>query len=269
MKKVVIIIFLIAINFLSKAAVIYTDIVDVTMAKSGNQYDLDLDQNAVIDFKINLTFPQAKNHNQVTLIHQSTNRGGVKSVIDWLGKLAWNLNVNDTITSKLASWKTSGANTPNEIFLAYYAGNSMKGGTFLNEEGYLPLEFIIGSNTHYGWVRVGVNANCTEFTVKDFAYEDTPGKAIVAGSKFSVGVNETASSKFNVFPNPTSGLLNIETLNNYVIKQIDIFSLQGKLLSSIDEISNVVNLSKYDRGQYLFTFHFQDNAIETRKITIN
>jgi hypothetical protein len=51
---------------------------------------------------------------------------------------------------------------------------------------FVGLEFDIGGNTHYGWVRVSVVRGPNilddlQLTIHDWAYQDTPGAAIVAG----------------------------------------------------------------------------------------
>ncbi|MBI1191545.1 MAG: hypothetical protein GC205_00030 [Bacteroidetes bacterium] len=46
---------------------------------------------------------------------------------------------------------------------------------------YLGVKFQIGPNTHYGWIRLDAEINCSALRVKDFAYEDSPGVPILAG----------------------------------------------------------------------------------------
>ncbi len=52
------------------------------------------------------------------------------------------------------------------------------------QQGIIGVEFDIGGNTHYGWIRVenrtGVPTHL--FTLVDFAYEDQPNTAINAGA---------------------------------------------------------------------------------------
>jgi hypothetical protein len=162
---------------------------------------------------------------------------------------------------------TSGIGSPNEIFLAYYGGSTNNGGAFLNQEGYVPLRFKIGSNTHYGWVRVAINANCTEFTVKDFAYENTPNTAIVAGNTGSVGLDEMKNTLYKVYPNPTTGLLNIE-FSKSEIEEMNIFSIDGQHIDLIEQNLYQLNLKDYGSGQYIAVFHLKNESIKTEKIIV-
>ncbi len=235
-----------------KAQVVYTDIADTTYSTAADQYALDLDQNGLVDFRIILTYPSSEDHNQVVLAHEGSNMGGIETVLQWLGKLAWNLNTTDSITSELSSWMTSGGATPNEIFLAYYAGASMNGGNYLNQEGCLPLQFKIGTNTHYGWLRISVNANCTAFTIKDFAYEMTPGKAILVGDQNLelVDINET---KIGIYPNPTRGSIYLDITENNDNFQVNIKTLNGKLVNQYQNVTEKFNNIKIpgSAGVYL------------------
>jgi hypothetical protein len=43
------------------------------------------------------------------------------------------------------------------------------------------VEFLIGANTHYGWIRMELGPGIGNVTLKDFAYEDVPNTPISAG----------------------------------------------------------------------------------------
>lgn len=74
---------------------------------------------------------------------------------------------------------TSGG--PFQASLAFGAGNP--NAEFNDVEGgFLGLAFAIGSDVHFGWVRVDIdNANAV-FNVVDFAYESVAGVGITAGA---------------------------------------------------------------------------------------
>jgi len=58
---------------------------------------------------------------------------------------------------------------------------------------YLGVKFQIGPNTHYGWIRLDAEINCSALRVKDFAYEDSPGVPIAAGDASSAVAAGAAS----------------------------------------------------------------------------
>ncbi len=264
MKKITISLILISISLLSQAEVIYTDISDTTVTANGAQYNLDLDLNTVTDFIIDLSYPITQDHNQVTLIHRGANKGGGETVLNWLGKLAWGLNSGDPIGAGLSTWMTSGVGSPNEIFLAYYAGASMTGGAFINQESYLPLEFEIGSQTHYGWLRIAVNANSTEFTIKDFAYENVPNTPIAAGDNGETsGIDNLKNKSINLYPNPTPGPVHVLINESLPVSQINVRTPDGKLIYSYkyENISKqLFNIQMPEvKGVYFIEIRFEKN----------
>ena len=53
---------------------------------------------------------------------------------------------------------------------------------------YIGVKFVLGGNTHYGWIEVNVASKTTQVTVKRFAYETTADLGINAGSETSLPV---------------------------------------------------------------------------------
>jgi hypothetical protein len=54
-------------------------------------------------------------------------------------------------------------------------------GGFIDKESYLGVRFHIGEDQHYGWIRAIVSEEISNLTVRDWAYEQTPGEGIRAG----------------------------------------------------------------------------------------
>lgn len=56
-------------------------------------------------------------------------------------------------------------------------------------EQFLGLRFSLdnGSTFHYGWARISVDASCAQFTIHDYAYNETADEAIDAGETGSGG----------------------------------------------------------------------------------
>jgi len=83
---------------------------------------------------------------------------------------------------------------------ATYFGRGVSGGYWLNVgEKYVGLRFVLNGQTHYGWIRLSVNANTRHvptITVKmtGYAYETTPDKAIAAGYRGFTTDGSTAAA---------------------------------------------------------------------------
>ncbi len=54
-------------------------------------------------------------------------------------------------------------------------------GDFLGEEKFLGVRFYIGTEQHYGWMRVSLGSQVDPVTIFDWAYEATAGVRILAG----------------------------------------------------------------------------------------
>lgn len=68
-------------------------------------------------------------------------------------------------------------------------------GDFFGDERYVGVRFYIGSEQHYGWLRVSLGEYIDPMTIIDWAYESTPGVGITTGVptiEFS-GVDELVS----------------------------------------------------------------------------
>ncbi len=54
-------------------------------------------------------------------------------------------------------------------------------GNWINvTDRYLPVKFDINGNTHYGWIKMSINAAGTEATISSWAYETSPDTGILA-----------------------------------------------------------------------------------------
>ena len=70
-----------------------------------------------------------------------------------------------------------------------------------------------------------------------------------------VNVEEVMGEAYNIFPNPTSGLVTIEAEN---INYIAIYNSVGQLVNVVKSENNTVDMSSYDNGVYYF--NIVDNA---------
>jgi hypothetical protein len=59
---------------------------------------------------------------------------------------------------------------------------------------FLGLRFLKEGNTHYGWLRLDVAADHSSFTIKDYAYDATPGVGITTDILQDVAANMIAGS---------------------------------------------------------------------------
>jgi PKD repeat protein len=76
------------------------------------------------------------------------------------------------------------------------------------------------------------------------------------------GITENIGEGFKVFPNPSSGILNIE-LNDVIVENIGIYNSLGKIIYQVNSIQKeemIIDLSKFDNGIYYLKFETSANS---------
>ncbi len=61
---------------------------------------------------------------------------------------------------------------------SYYARGA---GDFIGQEHFIGVRFYIGTQQHYGWIRLSLGNQLEPMTIVDWAYEDVPGVGIETG----------------------------------------------------------------------------------------
>ncbi len=104
---------------------------------------------------------------------------------------------------------------------------------------------------------IGVAQGTYEAAVK-FVTNDPANPTVTIPLTLTVGgdnVAEVLSEAYNIYPNPTSGLVTIEAEN---INYIAIYNSVGQLVNVVKSENNTVDMSNYDNGVYYF--NSVDNA---------
>ncbi len=77
--------------------------------------------------------------------------------------------------------------------------------------------------------------------------------------------NEFVSQNFNIYPNPTSDILNVSLENNLVLEQVTIYNNLGQVVKKATE--NVINVSQFSKGLY-FVEVTTNQGKETKKVIV-
>jgi hypothetical protein len=64
-----------------------------------------------------------------------------------------------------------------------YDSKSIVDGLQGKGDKYIAVSFKVGSGSHFGWLKVNVDANATKITIKEVAYNKVPGETLKAGEK--------------------------------------------------------------------------------------
>ena len=127
------------------------------------------------------------------------------------------------------------------------------------ESGYATINNPNGFLTIGGSNKVKVNLNTTGLTPNEtyevavkFVTNDPDQPTVNIPLTLKVGgesINENLVEKYNVCPNPTTGLVTIEGEN---IDYIVIYNSVGQLVNLAKNVNNTVDMSAYENGVYFF-----------------
>jgi hypothetical protein len=154
-----------------------------------NSYPLDLDNDGIIDYLITYSYEykfmgmEGQRETKKYVIIKCNNQNTV--AVDSVYPLAMNAN---NIISPGLNWKSDSTRILNVYSQTCSLGcfTSYSGNWFSIIDKFLGLQFKKGGKIFYGWVRLDVSVSLTpsstnSFTVKDYAYNSTPGQPILAG----------------------------------------------------------------------------------------
>lgn len=123
------------------------------------------------------------------------------------------------------------------------------------EDRYLGVHFVdAGSNYHYGWIRCSVLDSAEVLVIKDFAYETEIEQPIIAGDTVSyIGIENFANSiSATVYSFGKDIYILTETFQN---AEVIIYDLNGKQIINkyLQNKNEVISMTNYPSAVYLVT----------------
>lgn len=239
---------------MTQAAIVYTDIADVTLA-SGDSISIDFNNDGTKEFSI------VDNSFGTTPLPYTTFNGpnfgfvmvGNQTAGGWDAIKGIDLNTPINSTSNFANNGADG-----------YIDPDWSPSTFTsNQDTYIGAQFELNGAIHFGWIRVHWNAAGT-FIVKGYAYEDQVNTEIPAGAEG----NSTANIDKNIislrmYPNPSSEQLHVELSSE---GSITIFNMQGQaLVDSEKRKQHVFSVINWKDGFYLVRLEQPDGTVSTQR----
>ena len=145
--------------------------------------------------------------------------------------------------------------------IAIYDFENLNIGDITNQDGWVFSTSMSSFNNGYNCPVIGT------VTVKAVAQDGSNvfGEKEVTITE-TVGIEEIHSLASNVFPNPTNGIIQIESTKE--IKTISILSLRGKLVKK-ESLSNKVDISNLKNGIYIIELLNTDSSKEHHQIIKN
>lgn len=260
--------------------VVYTDInPDEVLSIGGTtQYQLNLDGDAATDMIFLMQSGTGVTGSLYGIPYTATYAGGAAAfgtsaatTNGWLGNTSsgpFAVPMSSMISSGAAfvqAQGTLGAYITAYLGAPYNMTVNTNAGNFIGAEGFVGIRFDISGQTHYGWARVEVAPNGQSMTIKDYAYESTPGLPIAAGNIGSTDINEHSIENLISFYNNRNNKITIK--NNGVTNAfISVVALDGKLISN-KKLNNKIeelDLSTLSNGIYIINITADEGNISKK-----
>ncbi len=241
----------------ANADIVYTDIFPDN-TNNGGSFDIDMNNDGTDDFRLDMFLASSYN---MYIYNLNANNGVFAST----GGSAYAMNMSSAINASLTFDTGSRIDMANGSFFTYATGSGNWAGV---TDGYLGVRFMIGTNTHYGWIRLSVNGAVNSFTVKDYAFENTPNTTILAGYRgFASLTEEELAGKLHLATegnNVTIGISDPQLLND---AEVSLLTPEGKTLSSFPLNSEEQTVAVKEKGILIVRIRVQD-AVLNRKIYV-
>jgi hypothetical protein len=217
------------------------------------QYNIDLNQDGINDFRLSTSTTWAPTYNGFHSIYTyDTNQ----VVCDANGPRV--LNTNDTISAN-SQWGTNGQLLL-EMNMQYVSGN-------WNSVGirYVGLRFAINNSWHYGWIRIEVNNNIILY---DWGYNATPDSSIIAGNGIDVGIAPNYLGFSSVYAYGKQVKVNTEQQSTPTVFRL--FNSTGQLVNQqeLEAAETFINCEKLPAGIY-FAEVSCDGKVFSQKLLLN
>ena len=252
------------------AQVMYTDIVpDATVDSLTAPYALDLDNNSVVDFGLQVSH-NTYIYGPYTIIYDyalvSNQVAGNATDTAATGNTRAHV-INDPINASLL-WDGAASYGLAALvfappFTAYNQGNFI-GAT----DKYFGFKFDIAGATHYGWARVTVNAGSTLMTIKSYGYDATANTQVLCGATPS-DIKENLESSTNVYAADnmiTVKLINHSSLDGFITVSDVLGHVVNKVM--ITNETTTIDLNNSTSGIYFTTVTKADGNTFTKKLYV-
>ncbi len=255
---------LIAVGGAADAQIVYTNVTDYVGIFNGDSYPLDLNNDGNTDFNVNMS----------KYTFTSSYYGGSYSFRTISAKASTNNKISRaTSSSYYAAALALNATIDSNNNWGYGSNANMAGGfgSFAfgawvgQQDMYLGLELTVNSNTYYGWARLSVSQAADTFFFKDYAYQLTKKKQILAGDKgITTSIDPTDAPVSSVYASEKMIYVNLEEANNSSISITNVLGEEVRSLVAEDKNSRI-DMSAFPTGIYFVTVR-RDNAVTTSKV---
>ncbi len=135
--------------------------------------------------------------------------------------------------------------------------------TFISSGSYEEAPLTWTEKTYdlsaYDGQQVYVAINCVSSDAFIFMVDD------ISINTTSTGINTLSENNVNIYPNPTTGILNITGVDNF--NKIQVIDINGKIVNTITDYTKTINVSNLTKGNYIIKI-VTDNSVITKRFTL-
>ena len=253
----------------AEAQVIYNDIEDVAIELFGS-YNLDMDGDAVIDFHFRASTLGSGSWTFGSVGGSATSLGvgGPQNLIaGYSGSFYYYASIiaeGDAIDGGLAFDipASSFAVLASNFYGSLYGAFGDEGPNFMG------VQFAVGDNIHYGWIRVDVTMEPLVINILDYAFNATPETSIEAGQTQSVDLENLDESQ--VLVTATGHAIQIHTSAFSENMFAEVYDCNGKCVakSEISALQTNIHLNQSAAGVYIVKL-YDGNTFTTKKVAVS
>lgn len=239
----------------------YVDINPDTTVHDSVYYELDMDSDGQpeIRFETHRYQGSAPFYVAQARLQGNANNALLGSMFAGVYPFPYALNNNDSISSTNTHWKNATLHAGVQYLAVVYGITPYANWGGVNDK-YLGLRFMIGPDTHYGWVRLSVTPGADSITIKDYAYELLPNIGITAGSL--VGIPAAAAGEpVHIF---SSG--NTVVLQNTQVQKGGSVRVMNTMGQSVYENAITEEYMRIDLGETATGIYFVELLRDNEKI---
>ncbi|MCS6917020.1 MAG: T9SS type A sorting domain-containing protein [Chitinophagales bacterium] len=264
---------------LANGQVVYTDINPDVEIELGESFDLDLNNDGNVDFKLKVATygPDWYRAALAPYPYYTTNQNAFAGYVNTLGGLL-KLGYVSAIPQGNAIDANNDWKVLNDLVFSYNANayflfaamlSTYMGGVYGQWGGGITDHSIAlrfspdGTNLHYGWLRCEVTPDARKITLKDYAFEATAGASIQAG--VVVSAPQPQADPFRIFGFEGTVHVMTEKPQGATLR---ITNMLGQVVHSQDLTAKhtTVNLNSKGKGTYLVSVT-QDNSVTSKKVS--
>lgn len=210
----------------------------------------------------------------VSLISRSWQGGVALTPDNWAVSPAINLSANADDDITLTWIQQTNAQFPEDKY-SVYVGTTNDIATLVNSDVSFTITVADGAPTNQSLDlssfagQSAVYVAFRHYDSSDFDYVSIDNVAVTAGDV--AGLNNNLESKFSVFPNPVSNIVNISNTKNILINSVEIVDINGRTVKTakFNGASDAqINISDLSAGVYLMNLS-SDQGKTTKKIIKN